>query len=82
MPRFIGKHTFTPGATEEQVKENWEKYKTAAEAKGLKTIHALYSREKGFAYCETEAASTQEVEQAHKDAGVPVDEVIQMGIME
>lgn len=66
------------GTTLEQVKESWEKYKQASLAKGLKPLHAHYNIEKGVAYCETDATNMQEVEDAHKDASVPFEEIVQV----
>ena len=78
MPIFLGKHTMQAGVTEEDVRGNWEKYKEAAVAKGLKPLHAITSTDEGIAYCETEAPNAQAVIDAHADAGVTVDEVVEV----
>ena len=78
----MGKHKLMEGMTEADVKEGWGKYKVAAKAKGLKTHHANYSIEKGFAYCETEASNAQDVRDAHSGAEIPLEDVIEVVTLE
>ena len=78
MAVFMGIHKIPADMTADQVKEGYGKYKTAATAKGLTPRHANFSMEKGFAYCETEAASAQEVRDAHADAEIPLEDVVEV----
>ena len=82
MPVFIGKHKLMEGMTETDVKEGWGKYKASAQKNGLKPIHANYSIEKGFAYCETEAPSAQAVHDAHSQVEIPLEDVIEVVTLE
>lgn len=68
--------------TEEDIKEGWEKYKVAATQRGLKPLHANLSVANGFAYCETEAPNAQAVRDAHEAAEVPVEDVIEITVLE
>jgi len=78
MPIFLGKHTLPNGLSNGEIEQGWEKYKSAATARGLKALHVNYSLEKGFAYCETDAPNAQEVQKAHEAAQVPLEEIIQV----
>ena len=78
MPVFLGKHKLTEGMTEADVKEGWGKYKASAQEKGLKPLHANFSVEAGFAYCETEAPNAQAVRDAHSAVEIPLEEVTEV----
>lgn len=78
MPVFLGVHKLVPGMSENDVREGYEKYKQGAMTKGLKPLGAIVSMEKGFAYCQTEAQSAQEVRDAHGGAAVPLEDVIEV----
>ena len=78
MPVFMGKHKLSEDTTEEQMQEGWEKYKAAARARGLKPLHANYSLENGFAYCEAEAPSAQDVREAHEVSAIPLEDVVEV----
>jgi hypothetical protein len=53
MAIFLGVHKIPQGMGEMQITEGFAKYKEKAVAKGLHPIGAVYSMEKGFAYCQT-----------------------------
>ncbi len=57
MALFLGVHKLPGDLGEEGVKEGWAKYGENCEAMGLKAHSVVYSLEKGFAYCQTEADS-------------------------
>ena len=79
---FMGKHKLQEGMTQADAEEGWVKYKAAAQKKGLKPLHANLSVEKGFAYCETEAPSAQAVRDAHSEAEIPLEDVIEVVTLE
>lgn len=76
MAVFLGVHKLPAGMSEEDVKEGYEKYKTSAVEAGLKPLGAVVSLEKGFAYCQTEADSQDQVRQAHTKVEIPLEDVI------
>jgi hypothetical protein len=78
MALFLGVHKIPSGATDEDVMGNYEKYKNGAQEKGIIAVSAVYNLEKGFAYCQTEAESAQQVIDAHTAANVPVEEIIEI----
>jgi hypothetical protein len=78
MALFLGVHKIPSGATDEDIVENYNKYKQGAQEKGIIAISAIYNLEKGFAYCQTEADSSEQVTSAHEIANVPVEEIIEI----
>jgi len=64
--------------TEQEIEEGWAKYKESANSKGLTTISAVYNRDKGFAYCQTEAESADAVRQAHEEVEIPLEDVVEV----
>ena len=68
--------------TDEDATNGFNKYKEAAIKTGLTPLHAHYSLEKGFAYCVTEAQSADQVRQAHAQAEVPLEDVIEVKTVE
>jgi hypothetical protein len=78
MAIFLGVHKLSSEMTDSQATEGFEKYKESAKAKGLTPLSAIYSLEKGFAYCQTEADSADEVRQAHQGAEIPLEDVIEV----
>lgn len=76
MSVFLGVHKLQPGMSADDAKIGYESYKNAAAASGLKPLGAVVSMEKGFAYCQTEAESEEQVRQAHAKAQVPLEDVI------
>lgn len=81
MPLIIGIHKIA-GSTEEQMQAGWAKYKEAAVGRGLKPIRVKYNLQKGLAFCETEAPTEAAVREAHQDAGVLPDDVIEAKVLE
>lgn len=81
MAVFLGKHKLDPGMNETQASDGWNKYKQSASSKGLKTLGAVVSVEKGFAYCQTEAESAQQVWDAHKEVQIPLEDVIEVKVL-
>lgn len=76
MAVFLGVHKLQTGMSEEDVKEGFETYKKSAMEAGLKPLGAAVSLEKGFAYCQTEADSADQVKQAHAKVEIPLEDVI------
>jgi hypothetical protein len=73
---FLGVHKLQDGMSKEDVKAGYETYKKSAEEAGLKPLGVLVSMEKGFAYCQTEAESEDQVRQAHARVEIPLEDVI------
>jgi len=78
MPMFLGVHDMGGSVEDEAVRASWEAYKTACQAAGCKPTHAHYNAQNGKAYCLTEADSADQVQKAHNDAQVPVNEVFEV----
>ena len=78
MSVFLGVHKLPEGMQEADMVKGWESYKTNAQAAGLKPISAVVSIEKGFAYCQTEAESAEQVRQAHSGASIPLEDVVEV----
>ena len=78
MPLFLGVHKLPENMDDKQASDGFDKYKNSAKAKGLHPLFAVYSLEKGFAYCQTEAPSAQEVWDAHKEVEIPLEDVIEV----
>lgn len=75
---FLGVHKIPQGMEETQIIEGFEKYKESARAKRLQPLSAIYNIEKGFAYCQTEAQTADQVREAHQDVAIPLDDVIEV----
>lgn len=82
MAIYLGIHDMGTMVTDEQMQTNWTSYKEASVKLGATAQHVHYSAEKGRAYCLTEAASAQVVQQAHDDAGVPLKEILEVKTQE
>lgn len=78
MAEFIGVHKLPAGMSEEELKAGYESYKEEAIKRGLRPMRAYFNLEKGFAYCETEAPSAEEVRTAHANVAIPLEEVIEV----
>lgn len=78
MALFLGVHKIPAGMTDAQIAEGFEKYKESARAKGLNPLSAVFSTEKGFAYCQTEAESSDQVREAHAAVEIPLEDVIEV----
>jgi hypothetical protein len=80
MAKFLGIHkTADLGAmTDEAAVEGFNKYKEAAINMGLTPIEAIYSLEKGFAYCVTEAESAEKVKEAHASVSMALEDVVEI----
>ncbi len=78
MALFIGLHNMGDGVTEEMVEQSWEAYKAACAELGCSAQQVHASAEQGRAFCITEAASADLVKQAHDQANVPVNEVLEV----
>ena len=76
MAVFLGVHKLEPGMSEDDVRNGYETYKKSAIESGLKPLGAVVSLEKGFAYCQTEADSANQVREAHTKVEVPLEDVI------
>lgn len=81
MAIFLGIHKLNPGMSEDDVANGYESYKKAAQAAGLRPIGAVVSMEKGFAHCQTEADSTDQVRQAHSSVSVPLEDVVEVKVL-
>lgn len=78
MARFLGVHKLTSELSDQEIEEGYSKYKESALAKGLRPLSAVYSRKKGFAYCQTEAENADQVRKAHEDVAIPLEDVIEV----
>lgn len=63
---------------EKDIAGGFEKYKESAKSKGLHAVSAVYSVEKGFAYCQTEAQTADQVREAHEAVEIPLEDVIEV----
>lgn len=77
MAVFIGVHKFEAGIGDETILGKWGKYKESCTKLNLKPVKLYLNGDEGRVFCVTEAASAQEVVQAHEEAGLTVDEVIE-----
>jgi hypothetical protein len=78
MATFLGLHDMGASSPDEQMKSAWEAYKAACGKLGAKGLHVHFNAGKGRAFCLTEADSADTVQKAHTEAGVPVNEVLEV----
>lgn len=78
MALFLGVHKIPAGMNEQDIIEGFANYKKSAVSKGIHAISAVYSLEKGFAYCQTEAERAEQVREAHQDVQIPLEDVIEV----
>lgn len=78
MALFLGVHKIPVDFSEQEVAAGFGNYKKSAHEMGLHPLSAVYSMEKGFAYCQTEAKSADEVMAAHEHAKIPLEDVIEV----
>ena len=78
MGTFLGIHDKGASVTDDEAVASWTAYKTAATAMGCTPKHSHYSAEKGKGFCVTEANSAEEVQKAHDNAKVPVNEIYEI----
>lgn len=78
MALFLGVHKIPAGMQESEVAEGYNKYKESARAKGLNPLSAVFSLGKGFAYCQTEAQSADQVREAHTAVEIPLEDVVEV----
>lgn len=64
--------------SEDEVEEKYDTYKDSAREAGLNPVRAIYNSEKGFAYCETEADSAEQVRAAHEKVNIPLEDVMEI----
>lgn len=76
MALFLGVHKIPSGMSSKEVEEGFEEYKKSAREAGLTPLSAVYSIDKGFAYCQTEADSAEQVREAHEKAKIPIEDVV------
>jgi hypothetical protein len=76
MAVFLGIHKLQPEMSENNVRNGYETYKKSAIEAGLKPLGAIVSVEKGFAYCQTEAETAEQVREAHSKMEIPLEDVI------
>ena len=81
MAVFLGVHKLIPGMTDVEVQEGYAKYKQSAMQQGLQPLGAVYSMEKGFAYCQTQADSADAVRQAHQNVAIPLEDVVEVKLL-
>ncbi len=81
MAIFLGVHKFDQGMSEDDIRSGYEKYKESAVEAGLKPLGAMVSPEKGFAYCQTEAQSPEQVREAHQKVEIPVEDVVEVKLL-
>lgn len=81
MALFLGVHKIPADLAEKDIAAGYESYKKSAKDSGIHALSAVYSMEKGFAYCQTEAKTADEVRQAHANAQIPLEDVIEVKIL-
>ena len=81
MAIFLGIHKLNPDMSESDVVKGYESYKKAATEAGLKPISVVVSVEKGFAHCQTEADSADQVRQAHSSVSIPLEDVLEVKVL-
>jgi hypothetical protein len=82
MSVFIGVHDMGSSVTDGRIEKSWETYKAACTKLGCTPLTAYSSAEKGKAFCVTEASSAGEVQKAHDEAGVPINEILEVKVLE
>ncbi|MBI2327435.1 DUF4242 domain-containing protein [Candidatus Curtissbacteria bacterium] len=82
MATFIGIHKFDAGIGDETIRGKWSKYKDSCAKLSLKPVNLYLNGDQGAAFCITEASNGEEVRKAHEDAGLTVDEVIEVRVSE
>ncbi len=82
MATFLGVHDMGKAMTDDEIKSVWDSYKAACDKLGCSGMHVHYSGEKGRSYCLTEADSADEVQKAHDEAKVPVNEILEVKTLE
>ncbi|HSX44494.1 MAG TPA: nickel-binding protein [Candidatus Saccharimonadales bacterium] len=78
MAIYLGIHNMGVAMAEDKMQGSWEAYKSACAKLGMSAKHCHMSPEQGKAFCLTEADSADLITMAHDEAGVPVDEVIEV----
>jgi len=78
MGTFLGVHDMGASLSEDEFKASWEAYKLACNKLGCSAQHVHYNAEKGRGFCLTEASSSDEVQKAHDEAGVPLVEILEV----
>ncbi len=78
MATFVGIHDMGGSMTDDQAQATWEKYKAACDKLGYSGLHVHYSGEKGRSFCLTEAPTADEVQKAHDEAQIPVNEILEV----
>ncbi len=78
MATFLGLHVMNGSVSDDMAQKTWDSYKAACIKAGLSPKHTHFSGEQGKAFCVTEADSADAVQKAHDDAGVPVNEIIEV----
>lgn len=81
MAQFLGIHAgemFVDESKKSEDADPWEDYKAACASRGCKPLHVHFNMEAGRAFCITEASSAEEVQAAHTDANLVVQEVIEV----
>ncbi len=82
MPRYLGVHKLKAGMSDSDIRAGWEKYCESCEAAGLRPVSVTYSVEKGFAYCQTDAESSEQVRKAHEVVTIPLEDVIEVQVLD
>jgi hypothetical protein len=82
MALFIGVHDMGSPTTDQELMASWQTYKTACANHNCKPVRAHLNAAKGKGFCLTEANSEAEVQAAHDEAKVPVNEIIEVEVIE
>jgi hypothetical protein len=82
MALFMGVHNMGSPMPAENLKASWEAYKAACTIHNCKPVRSHMNASKGKAFCLTEAASEADVQAAHAEAKVPVNEIIEVEVSE
>lgn len=78
MALFMGVHKLSADVTPEKMKEIWTHYCAKCREKSLTPVQVIFSAEKGFANCYTQANSADEVRAVHGQEGIGLDDVVEV----
>jgi hypothetical protein len=78
MAIYLGVHDMGGATAEDKMRGSWEAYKSACTKLNINAKHAHMNVEQGRAFCLTEADGSDSVQKAHDEAGVPVNEIIEV----
>ncbi|HSW85626.1 MAG TPA: nickel-binding protein [Candidatus Saccharimonadales bacterium] len=85
MAQFLGIHDVNDllvDTTKELAGDPWEAYKTVCAAHNCKPLHVHFNKSVGKAFCVTEANASTDVQAAHDDANLKLQDLIEVELSE